>query len=157
MSHHSARGFSLIEVLVAMLLVAGAVAMLGSLGMLGLMQNDTTHDASLAVSLAQSKLDELRAVTWAYDASGAPVADAALAITAPLTPIGGGAGTSELFDRFGQPIGSTPEAIFTRRWSVTVFDPADPDTLALNACVETRTRASGHRPYCLVTLRTRQP
>ena len=157
MSAQPARGFSLVEVLVAMVLIAGAVAMLASLGILGLVRNDASHDAGLAVTLAQGKLDELRAVTWAYDATGARVADAALAVTAPLTLGGGGVGTAELFDRFGRPAGSIPEAAFTRRWSVTLYDTGDPDTLLLQACVDTRAGPSGAGPHCLATVRTRQP
>ena len=140
-----------------MVLIAGAVAMLASLGILGLVQNDASHDAGLAMTLAQGKLDELRAVTWAYDATGARVADVALAVTAPLTPGGGGAGTAELFDRFGRPVGAIPGAAFARRWSVTLYDTADPDTLLLQACVETLAGPSGRRPHCLATVRTRQP
>ena len=150
----STRGFSLVEVLVAMVLVAGAVAMLASVGILGLVQTGTSHDAGLALTLAQGKLDELRAATWAYDGTGAPVAGVELALTSTLTPLGGGAATSEFLNRFGQPVGSQTLAAFERRWSVSLYDAADPDTLLLQACVDTVPRGVGH---CLVTVRARQP
>jgi prepilin-type N-terminal cleavage/methylation domain-containing protein len=151
------RGFSLIEVLIAMALVAGAVAAVASLGFHGLARSDATQESGLAIALAQAKLDELRALAWGFDAAGLPIGDPALALTSLLTLNGGGAGAGDLLDRFGQ---SAPPASATlrRRWSITRFDAIDPDTLLLQVCVDSlRPGLRGGHRRCLASLRTRHP
>lgn len=151
-------GFSLVEVLVAMVLVAIAVAGLASVGLDGLTRGDSTHRAGQALALAQGKLDELRAAAWRFDGTGAPVSDASLALTSLLTLTGGGAPAVELFDRFGQPVVAVAEAAFERRWAVTLVDAADAHTILLQACVAS---LGGTEPglgrRCVATVRSRHP
>jgi prepilin-type N-terminal cleavage/methylation domain-containing protein len=151
-------GFSLVEVLVAMVLVAGAVAGLASLGFLGLTRGDSVHRAGQALALAQGKLDELRAAPWGFDATGTRVTDTALALSPPLTLTGGGAPAVELFDRFAHPTGTLADAAFERRWAVTLVDAADPDTLLIQACVAALGGVdAGNSRRCVVTVRSRHP
>jgi Tfp pilus assembly protein PilV len=151
-------GFSMVEVLVAMVLVAGAVAGLASLGVLGLAQGDASHRAGQALALAQGKVDELRSATWGFDANGAPQSDPSLALTAPLTLTGAGTGAVDFFDRFSQSVASPSDAAFRRRWAVMIFDAGDPHTLLLQACVESVGSVEpGTSRQCVVTLRTRHP
>lgn len=151
-------GFSLVEVLVAMVLVASAIAGLASVGLDGLTRGDSTHRAGQALALAQGKLDELRAAAWRFDGTGAPVSDASLALTSRLTLAGGGAPAVELFDRFGQPVVAVAEAAFERRWAVTLVDAADPHTILLQACVASLDGTEpGHGRRCVATVRSRHP
>ena len=141
-----------------MVLVASAVAGLASLGLIGLTRGDATHRAGQALALAQGKVDELRAAAWGFDATGAPVTDASLALTSHLTLMDGGAPTVELFDRFGQPVVAVAEAAFERRWAVTLVDAADPYTILLQACVASLGGVEpGNSRRCVVTVRSRHP
>ncbi len=57
---HDAGGFTLIEVLVAISLIALAIAGLTSMGVLTIQADSHSRRQSVAVSLAQAKLEELR-------------------------------------------------------------------------------------------------
>jgi prepilin-type N-terminal cleavage/methylation domain-containing protein len=150
-------GFSLIEVLVAMIVVVPA--MVGAAGM-ATVAACAVRDArleSMAVALASQKLEQLRALDWNADdtANGPPSSDTTTDVTRD-PPVAGGIGLAasppgalsqnvpgfvDFLDVGGRWIGAgatpPPSATFVRRWAVMPL-PVDPaDTLALQVLVTT--------------------
>ncbi|MGE3508506.1 MAG: prepilin-type N-terminal cleavage/methylation domain-containing protein [Vicinamibacterales bacterium] len=139
-------GFSLLEVLVALALLAG-----GALGLLQLFSYSgratvQARRITTASALAAQKLDQLRSLTWGYDASGLPVGDGQTDTAARPERASGGQGLSlspantldantsgycDFLDATGQLLGggttAPPEAAYVRRWAVRPLtaDPAD--------------------------------
>lgn len=155
-------GFSLIEVLVALIVVTTAV--MGTAGML-VVAARAARDArtqSVAVVLASQKLEQLRALEWSADdwtGHGAPASDTATDV-ARDPPAAGGGGLSEsppgsllvnvpgfvdFLDASGRWVGSgasaPPRAAFIRRWAIGRL-PDDPagNTLVVQVLVTTVVR-----------------
>lgn len=154
-------GFSLIEVLVAMLILAPAA--IGAAGLVTIAAR-AVRDArmeSTAVVLASQKLEQLRTLEWTADdlgRGGSPSSDRTTDLTRDPA-VGGGRGLSasplgvlagnvagfvDYLDSAGAWVGTgptpPPSAVFIRRWAVTPL-PADPaDTLVLQVLVTNVTR-----------------
>jgi prepilin-type N-terminal cleavage/methylation domain-containing protein len=161
-ARQSMRGFSLIEVLIAALVVSSAIAGFAHLIALAARQTSSTHTSVSALSLAQSKLEGLRALTWTYDASGTRVSSPELALSPATSLFVDSPGYVDAMDRFGQPVSAAPQsAAFRRRWAVWRLDPAVADTLILQVCVFEIAVASSSRrrmpAACVSTVRTRKP
>jgi prepilin-type N-terminal cleavage/methylation domain-containing protein len=153
-----ADGFTLIEVLVATTLVCTAVAGLSQLGLLAMAQSLSVQRQTAALWLAQSKLEELRARSWAFDSSGLALSDPALSLSPPGALTSDTPGFVDYFDRFGDVV-PRPVSTYQRRWAITLVDPVDPDTLRLQSCVLSRAPASAGRSIadaCVTTIRTRR-
>ena len=153
-SSSSAAGFSLIEVLVATMLLALALVSLAQLFALSTRSNIGARDTTFTAVLAQQKLEELRALTWGYDTLGLPLSDISTnTAVSPETATGGtglapsppgslGTNTNgyvDYVDRFGAKLGggtSPPSnTVYVRRWSVEPL-PANPNnTLILQVLV----------------------
>ena len=136
------RGFTLIEVLVAIALIA--VAALGGIQLVAaateMMSRARVH--SLAASLASARMEQLRSLRHEIDAAGMPLTDRSTDLTidpaAPggpgLSPSGAAAldanvgGYVDFLDRNGAWLagGSTapPRTVFVRRWSIDAMDVA---------------------------------
>lgn len=148
------RGFSLVEALIASLLAATAIVMLVQLAATGARQAAGARRAGAARALAQSKLEELRSLTFAYDAGGAPVGSPRLALSPDAALVEDHAGFVETLNRDGGLAwaGETPH--FTRRWAIRPFE-GDRNTLVLQVCVY-----PPREPFpdaCVWTIRTRMP
>ncbi len=76
-----ARGFSLLEVLVASTVFTVAVVGLVPLLIVSTTANTTARTTTFAVALAQQKMEQLRALAWNVDASGAAVSDTTTDLT----------------------------------------------------------------------------
>ena len=176
------RGFTLVEVLAALGLLAAAAL---SVAQLIVVTSRAVHAARLqttTAALAVSRLEELRSLTWGFDAAGNPVEDRStnLASASPgsdgtglsLSPPGtldhNTAGFVDFFDRRGRWVSAGPavprDAAFVRRWSIEA--PADGASDSLVIAIVVRavvddTRAGGRPPASgrgetrLLTLRTR--
>lgn len=129
-----AHGFSLIEALIASALLAGAIATLAQLVMRSAEQTMRAEHATVAAVLAQAKLEELRALTFRFDANGVRVEDPALAPSAADSLSADSPPHVEALDRFGQTVAPDEVPVYIRRWSIAAA-PLDPDTLVLAACV----------------------
>lgn len=151
------RGFTIVEVLIAMLLIA--IVSLGVAGLFG-MTIRATHAARNQTSttiLASQKMEQLRALTWGFDNSGQylPVSDTTtnLAVTPP-TNSGEGLNPSpdtaldqntdgyvDYMNSRGQWIGTgtTPpvEAVFIRRWRIQPLPTNPNNTLVIQVLVTT--------------------
>ena len=145
----SCRGVSLLETLIAALLIATAIAGLAPLIALASQQSANVRRHALALAQAQGQLESLRALTWGFAADGTRTSDARLSPSPPgalLTEVEG------YSDRL--PGGSS------RRWAISPLDPADPDTLVIEVCIFGHTDAvvsATAADACVSTLRVRRP
>ncbi len=90
MTINNPRGFSLIEVMVAVSLLALGVSAVAQLSLVSARAQRAATDATLAQVLARARLEELRGLAWTSDAGVVPISDWAtdLSVT-PLRPAGG--------------------------------------------------------------------
>jgi type II secretory pathway pseudopilin PulG len=153
----SAAGFTLVEALVATVLVCTAVAGVAQLGVVAVAQSAAVQRDAVALWLAQSKIEALRSRPWSFDSAGARLSDSALILSSPDALAVDTVGFVEYLDRFGEPVMATA-ATFHRRWAIGLVEPSDPDTLRFQACVLTRESSlRGTRPVvCVSTVRTRR-
>src|SRR5262245_33257656 len=160
------RGFSLVEVLVALALTVVAVCALVALIGLTTRVNGAARVTTAATLLAAEKLEELRAFAWTVDAAGQPVSDANLApspagVLSDNTP-----GYCDFTDAAGRAIGGgtapPPEAMFVRRWSIAPLASDSANTLVLQVAVaRVRRTGAGTAPPApddarLATVKTRK-
>lgn len=153
-SSGSAAGFSLVEVLIATMLLATALVMLAQLFALSTQSNIGARNTTFTAVLAQQKLEELRALTWGFDTLGLPISDTSTnTAVSPETPAGGtglapspsgtlGANTNGYVDyvnQFGEKLGggAAPPAntVYVRRWSVEPLPSNPNNTLVLQVLV----------------------
>ena len=149
-----ASGFSLIEVLVATLLLATSLVTLAQLFALSTQSNAGARNTTFTALLAHQKLEELRALTWGFDAQGLPISDTTTnTAVSPETPAGGtglapspggslGSNTNGYVDyigQFGDKLGggivAPPNTVFVRRWSVEPLPSNPNNTLILQVLV----------------------
>ena len=155
----TARGFSLIEALVASALVATAIIALAHLFAVAAAQTHSIRRATTALVMAQSKLEELRALPWTYDAGGSPVSSGELLASPASALTENVVGWFDELDRFGAPAEERQITQYLRRWAVTPLDGLDADTLVVQVCVFTRGAGTGGDlgDACVYGIRTRKP
>jgi prepilin-type N-terminal cleavage/methylation domain-containing protein len=160
-SADSAAGFSLIEVLIATVLLATALVTLAQMFALSTRTNMSARNTTYTAVLAQQKLEELRALTWGFDVQGLPVSDTTTnTAVSPETPNGGtglapspagslGANTNGYVDyvgQFGDKLGGGPVppggAVYVRRWSVEPL-PSNPNNTVILQVLVFRNRDRG--------------
>jgi prepilin-type N-terminal cleavage/methylation domain-containing protein len=158
-SPHSARGFTLLETLVATSILVTALAGLAQLFVLSSQLARQAGVAGAALVAAQDKLEALRGQTFAYDSAGAAVTDAALrpspsnALSSNVTPY------VDWLDPSGTARSDAASAIFVRRWRISPIDLETPDAVAIEVCVYRAGDDADVRQAdaCLSTIRSRQP
>jgi type II secretory pathway pseudopilin PulG len=142
-------GSSLIEVMVATALLAAALVSLAQLFGISMKSNVSSKHTTLAGVLAEQKMEELRGLTYGFDAQGLPISDNTTDTTvAPEPPIGGTGitpspptalqentpGYVDYIDQFGQKLGGgmTPpaNAAYMRRWSIEPL-PTNPNNTVI--------------------------
>jgi prepilin-type N-terminal cleavage/methylation domain-containing protein len=138
--YRSSAGFTLVEALVAIALIATAAAALAQLVALGTRQSANNRDALMALVAAQSKLEALRSMTWSYTVA-----------STNLTPSPVGSLFNDTPGHVDYP------APFARRWAVTRRDPADTDVVVIDVCVFAPGRRGAAPEACVSTIRTRRP
>ena len=149
------RGFTLIEVMVAMILLA--IMSLGVAGMFGtaIRATQAARSQTSTATLAEQKLEQLRSLTWGFDTSGQnlPVTDTTtnLSLDHP-TSDGHGldpspadslstntAGYVDYLDRHGAWVGTgttpPPTAMYIRRWNIQPLPTNPNSTLILQVLV----------------------
>lgn len=151
----STAGFSLLEVLVASALLAGAIGVVAALVTRAAEQSGRSQRVTIATTLAQAKLERLRAATFRFDGNGGRVDAAELAPSAADALRQDAPPHVEGLDRFGDHLPPGARPAYFRRWSITTA-PDDPDTLVLAVCVVPATEAR-QADVCVWTIRTRQP
>jgi hypothetical protein len=128
-SFKSERGFSLLEVVMAAGMVAGAFAALGQVLAMSVASNVSARSGSAATVLAVQKMEQLRGLPWGARAPGVDYLDFAGNV-------------------LGEEGASPPGTVYVRRWSVQLQGEDE-------AVLQVRV-TGGHNGARLVTIRTRQ-
>ena len=131
-------GFTLLEVMVALLLLTGAFLAVAQLLAVAGRASDQSRATALGTALGAQKMEQLRALSWAYDIDGTPIDGLSLSPPGALT--GDAAGFVDYFDDAGALVGGGPppsaRAVFSRRWSVErAAGMAPPAALILRVAV----------------------
>jgi type II secretory pathway pseudopilin PulG len=152
-NRRSEAGFSLIETMVATMLLATALASVAQLMVIATRANMGAQRLTFAATLAQEKMEQLRGLAWGFDDLGLPINDLStnLAVDPPtndgvgLQPSPGNALSSNLvgyvdyIDRFGNTLGGgaapLPDTVYVRRWSVEPLPTNPNNTLILQVLV----------------------
>jgi prepilin-type N-terminal cleavage/methylation domain-containing protein len=158
-------GFSLIEVLAAMVILSVSLVSLAQLFAVATRSNFSSRANTYAAMLAQQKMEQLRGLTWGYDVLGLPVSDyatdssAADAVSGCAASAGGAAtglspspwgtlqqntaGWVDYVDANGCVLGgggAVPAGTtYIRRWSVEPLPSNPNNTLILQVLVTRRT------------------
>ena len=150
----SAAGFSLLEVTIAIGIMATALAALGQMFALSVANNMAARTSTYATVLAEQKMEQLRGLTWGYDGLALPLSDTSTNTALPVESPTGGTGLTpspantltsnvggwvDYIDQFSNIIGggaTVPgKTVYIRRWSVEPL-PANPtNTLVLQVIV----------------------
>lgn len=169
------RGFTVIESIVASALTITTLASVTHLFLQSAQATADARRAPIVLAAAESKLEQLRALSWTYDAAGAAVSDEQSDTSVDPPAPGGGTGLAvspgdslsraspgyvDYLDRDGRSLGSTPVAgaLFSRRWWIQPLPAAPLDARLLRVCVG---RLSGNDvepppDVCLGTARVRR-
>jgi len=116
-------GLSLCEVAVATAILATAVVSLAELFGIAMVSNRRARDTTYASAIASQKLEELRALAFAFDASGLAITDPGLAASPGGTLDRNTAGFVDYLDARGAPLcggeSPPPGTMYIRRWAIT--------------------------------------
>jgi prepilin-type N-terminal cleavage/methylation domain-containing protein len=179
------RGFSMVEVVVAMGILTVVSLGVAQLFAASTRVNITARSQTSTTMLAEQKIEQIRALTWGYDAQGLPVSDTVSNLAVyPATAGGGGLGPSasdsleknrtgfvDFVDAGGAWVGTgtapSGTAVYIRRWSIQPLPTNPNNTLVIQVLVTTianeASRQSTVAPRVrmpgdtlLVTVRTRK-
>ena len=148
-------GFSLIEVLFAMVVLMIAALGLAQMFAVSIHRNAGARHQTSTTVLAVQKMEQLRALTWGFDpaAQGMPVSDTITDLTTDPPSAGGNGlnpsptstldnntnGYVDYLDKRGQWVGNgsqpPPNAQYIRRWSIQPLPTNPNNTLILQVLV----------------------
>jgi type II secretory pathway pseudopilin PulG len=141
------NGFSLLEVVVATGIMAGALVTLGQLLALSVSNNRAAHALTYTAVLAEQKMEQLRSLAWGFTGLGLPITDTETDGTG-LTPSPPDALTSNVdgwvdyIDRFGNALGGGPnppaKTVYIRRWSIERLADNPDNTIVMHVLVTPR-------------------
>jgi type II secretory pathway pseudopilin PulG len=145
----SASGFSLVETMIATVLLATGVLATAQMVSLAAKGNISANRASYTTTLAAEKMEQLRSLTWGFDSSNLPIQDFTSNISVD-PPANNGPGLSpspanalssnvngwvDYVDRNGVTLGGGPfppaGTVYVRRWSVEPLPTNPNNTLIL--------------------------
>lgn len=155
-SLRSEGGFSLMETMVATMLLASALVTTAQLLVIATRANSNAQRQTYSSTLAQEKMEQLRGLAWGFDELGLPVNDFTSNLTVDPAVAVGGVGLTpspgdslasnmtgyvDYLDRAGASLGggADPPAgtAFVRRWSVEPLPTNPNNTLILQVMVFT--------------------
>jgi type II secretory pathway pseudopilin PulG len=133
-----ARGSTLVEALVATLILTTGLLAMAELVRVATVTNTVARNNTLAGILAEQKIEQLRSLAWEFDANGIPLSDAGLqASSASLqqnTP-----GFVDHLDGGGQIVGRVAQppasAVYTRRWAIEPMPTSTGPTVLIQVLV----------------------
>jgi prepilin-type N-terminal cleavage/methylation domain-containing protein len=147
-------GFSLVEVLVATVILTVGLIAVAQMFVISTAQNMSSRRVTTTAVLAQQKIEQLRALAWGFDEFGLPVSDYASDITVTPPTSAGGVGLQaspggtlddsttgyvDYLDQYGAWVGTgaTPPtgAIYVRRWSIDPLPTNPNNTLVFQVLV----------------------
>jgi type II secretory pathway pseudopilin PulG len=155
----SARGFTLVETLVASGVLITAIAGLAHLFTLSVRFTRDSGQFGAALVAAQDKLETLRSLRFAWDDNGNVVTDARLQSSPPTSLHQNVDGYFEWLDRNGTVVAERG-ALFVRRWRVTGIHQDEPAAIAIDVCVYDAAVLNADpsdASACVATVRVRQP
>jgi type II secretory pathway pseudopilin PulG len=156
----SIRGFTLVETLVATGILVTALAGIAQLFVLATHLSRQASASGQALVMAQDKLEHLRGLKFAFDATGSPVTDPGLHVSPADSLHADRAGYRDWLDASGDAGVDAAAAIVARRWRISTVGEASPEAIAIEVCVFAMP-AAGRGPQaadaCLSTIRARQP
>jgi hypothetical protein len=153
-------GSTLIEVLVATMIMITGVITMAQLLMVSTVTNTSSRTDTFATVLAEQKLEQLRALAYGFDLAGLPVSDVdtdtSVSPEAPggtgLQPSPGSAlqqntpGFVDHVDGHGAIVGNGAQApgaaVYTRRWSIEPL-PTNPNNTLIIQVLVTPNRVRG--------------
>jgi prepilin-type N-terminal cleavage/methylation domain-containing protein len=152
-------GFTLVEVLIALTLLAGSLLVVAQLLSVAARAGDASRETTVATTLAAQKVEQLRSLARGMSPDGTSVDDvesdvaewpnrpsggAGLAVSPPGTLADNTPGYVDYLDEAGRWVGSggSPpgRAVFARRWSIEPAAAALPGALVLRVAVWRRAR-----------------
>ena len=150
-------GYSLLEAVVATGIMAGALAALGQMFAISVVNNTSARTGSYAAVLAEQKMEQLRGLAWGFDTLGLPTTDSTTDTAAAVETSTGGTGLSpspggtltgsvagyvDYVDQFGNILGGgetiPARAVYIRRWSVEPLPSHPSHTIVLQVLVTRR-------------------
>jgi prepilin-type N-terminal cleavage/methylation domain-containing protein len=155
-------GFTIVEVLVALLIIAVMAAGTAQLFAVSIRATHAARNQTSTTVLAAQKMEQLRSLTWGFDeaGSGLPVSDLTTTLAAE-PPSGAGAGLNpsppgtldqnvagyvDYLDPRGQWVGTgaapPATAVYIRRWSIEPLPTNPNNTLVFQVLVTTVKRES---------------
>lgn len=159
-------GFSMVEVLVALLLLMVVATGVAALFGVALKATHGARDQTSSTVLAEQKMEQLRALTWGFDTSGQmlPVTDTTTDLS-QAAPTGAGqglnpsptdtldtntAGYVDYLDKRGQWVGTgvaiPAGAVYVRRWNIAPLPTNPNNTLVMQVLVTTALREANLDP-----------
>jgi prepilin-type N-terminal cleavage/methylation domain-containing protein len=134
-------GFTLVEVLIALALIAMASAGVAQLCAIAIRNAHAARDETMTTMLAMQKIEQLRSAPWA---------SSDLALSPPGALAAATAGYADFLDRHGQSVGALVpppvDAVYLRRWSIEPLPAGSSDTRVVRVLVSTVVRAAHVRP-----------
>jgi prepilin-type N-terminal cleavage/methylation domain-containing protein len=133
----NARGFTLIETVTAISIIAVALTALAQLFVMASQANADARRSSFASILAMQKIEELRSLGPDLTQQGE------VSLSSDVS------GACDFLDEYGRSLGSgtspLPGTVYIRRWSVEPI-PSDPETFVLQVSVFPRSGKGGANP-----------
>ncbi len=133
-------GFTIVEVLFALALIAIAAAGVANLCGIAIRATHDARDETMATMIAAQKIEQLRSAPWG---SGD------LSLSPPDTLSTNTSGYADFLDRRGRSVGTgvAPplDGVYTRRWNVALLPSGGPFARVLRVLVSTTARVAGVR------------
>ena len=173
--HRNESGLTLLEVVIAMALIAVAVSGVAGLASVARQSGVTARTQTSATLLATQKMEQLLALTWRIDLSGSglPESDTSTDLSYD-PPRAGGAGLApspigtlqadtpgyaDYLDEAGRWLGRgatpPPGAVYRRRWCVQ-SSPLNPDARVIQVLVTPVHRPAAAGEIALTAIKTRK-
>ena len=131
------RGFTLVETVTAISIIAVALTALAQLFVIASQANADARRSSFASILATQKIEELRSLGADLTQQGD------VSLSSDIS------GACDFLDEYGRSLGTgtspLPGTVYVRRWSVEPI-PSDPDTFVLQVAVFPRSWKGGADP-----------
>jgi type II secretory pathway pseudopilin PulG len=157
------RGTTLIEVLVATVVLVSGLLGMAQLFLLAAATNSAARHTTVTAILAAQKVEQLRGLTWGFDTQGLPISDGDLQPSPSDTLRRDVGGYVDHVDLDGRTVGTSESppsaAYYTRRWSIEPLS-ATPGTLIIRVVVgrthHRRLLSPSAADAKLLTIRTRR-
>ena len=164
-----ARGSTLLEALVATLILTTGMLSMAGLIRVAAASNGIAKNDTIARIFAEQKIEQLRSLAWEFDANGIPLSDPGLQ-PSPVSLQQNTPGFVDHLDGAGQIVGRNAlppaSAVYTRRWAIEPM-PTSTGPIVLIQVLVTRVRNRGRADQGsvtrlpgearLVTLKVRKP